>query len=850
MVDEPALTFAGLLRRLRAETRLTQEELAEAAGLSPRSVSDLERGINRTARKETAVLLARALGLPGAVAELFVAAARGRGLAEDVVAARQGTAPGAFAAAATRGLPRDVASFTGRRAELDRLAEGLDGLAAGGGVVGICAIGGMAGVGKTTFAVHAAHRLAGSFPDGQFYLPLHGHTRGQRPVDPADALSSLLLTAGVPATQVPPGLEARAARWRDHVAGKKILLLLDDAASHEQVRPLLPGTGGSLVLVTSRRRLTALDDAAVISLDTLAPQEAAALLVRLAGRPGLQPADRCGRRDHPAVRVPAAGDRADRQPVAPPPGPDRRERGGKPRGGNRPAGTDAGRESVGRGRLRPVLHRPHPGQQRLFRRLGLIPGPTFDAYAAAALDGASLGEARRQLDELYDQHLITEPALGRYQLHDLLREHARIMAAGTGAAADSEAAAGRLLDYYLHTARAADQYFVIRASTYRRPRPGNPPAQAPDLSTLGQAAAWLEAERANLHAAADYAAARGRSRHAIAIPAAMSGFLAARGHWDQSAALHQSALAAARQGEDRPGEAETLSILGALQRETGDYPAAAASLARALALYRDVSDQPGQADALNELGYLRTLTGEYPAAVTCHQQALVLVRGLGDRRSQAWTLSPLGLVQHLTGDYPAAAASQQQALALFRDLGDLHGQARALNDLAVVQQETGDYRAAAASQQQALALFRDLGHRLGQAHALNDLGLVQQETGDYRAAAASHQQALALFGDLGNLLGQAEALNRLGELSLRTSATAQARDQHSRALAIARDISAAPEEARALEGIGHSHLQEGNLSQAVAPLRQALTIYQRIGAPGAERVQETLRRPNLPGSAE
>jgi transcriptional regulator with XRE-family HTH domain len=191
-----------LLRRLRAETRLTQEELAEAAGVSPRSVSDLERGINRTARKETAVLLARALGLPGAVAELFVAAARGRGLAGDVVAARQGTALGAFAAAATRGLPRDVASFTGRRAELDRLAEGLDGLAAGGGVVGICAIGGMAGVGKTTFAVHATHRLAGSFPDGQFYLPLHGHTRGQRPVDPADALSSLLLTAGVPGTQV------------------------------------------------------------------------------------------------------------------------------------------------------------------------------------------------------------------------------------------------------------------------------------------------------------------------------------------------------------------------------------------------------------------------------------------------------------------------------------------------------------------------------------------------------------------------------------------------------------------------------------------------------------------------
>ena len=848
-MEEPALAFAGLLRQLRAEARLTQEELAEAAGLSPRSVSDLERGINRTARKETAVLLAGALGLPGTVAELFVAAARGRGRAEDVVAAGRGRALGAFAAAATRGLPRDVASFTGRQADLDRLAGELASLAAGGGVVGICAIGGMAGVGKTTFAVHAAHRLADHFPDGQFYLPLHAHTRGQRPVDPADALSSLLLTAGVPAAAIPPGPEARAARWRGHVAGKKILLLLDDAASHEQVRPLLPGTGGSLVLVTSRRRLTALDDAMVISLDTLAPLEAGALLARLAGRPGLQPGDaavgeitrRCGYlplaigliasqlRHHPAqtagsvaASLAAATDRmelmrAENLSVA--------------------AAFDLSYQDL------------NPGQQRLFRRLGLIPGPSFDAHTAAALDGTSPVEARRQLDELYDQHLITEPAPGRYQLHDLLREHARALAT-TDHQADRDAAAGRVLDYYLHTALAADQYFVIRASAYRRPRPGNPPAQAPDLSTLGQAAAWLEAERANLHAAADYAATRGHSRHAIAIPAAMSGFLAARGHWDQSAALHQSALTAAHQAEDRPGEADTLSILGALQRETGDYPAAAATLARALALYRHVGDQPGQADALNELGYLRTLTGDYPAAVACHQQALVLVRGLGDRRSQAWTLSPLGLVQHLTGDYRAAAASQQQALALFRDLGDLHGQARALNDLAVVQQETGDYRAAAASQQQALALFRDLGHLLGQAHALNDLGLVQQETGHYPAAAASHQQALALFSDLGNRLGQAEALNRLGELALRTSATGQAHEQHTRALAIARDISAAPEEARALEGIGNSHLQEGNPGQAAAHLQQALTIYQRIGAPGAQRVQEILRNPSLPESTE
>ncbi|HEY3033726.1 MAG TPA: NB-ARC domain-containing protein, partial [Streptosporangiaceae bacterium] len=216
---------------------------------------------------------------------------RAGGPTHHVPVAPAAAEPGAFAAAVTRALPRDIASFTGRQAELAQLIGTLAATAAGGEVAGLCAIDGMAGIGKTTFAVHAAHHLAGTFPDGQFFLPLHAHTPGQRPVDPADALASLLLTAGLAPQQIPPGLEARAARWRDQVAGKKILLLLDDAAGHEQVRPLLPGTAGSLVLVTSRRRLTALEDAAVISLDTLPPGEAAALLARLAARRELRARD-------------------------------------------------------------------------------------------------------------------------------------------------------------------------------------------------------------------------------------------------------------------------------------------------------------------------------------------------------------------------------------------------------------------------------------------------------------------------------------------------------------------------------------------------------------------------------
>jgi tetratricopeptide (TPR) repeat protein/transcriptional regulator with XRE-family HTH domain len=881
VAEQPALSFGGLLRQLRAEARLTQEELAAAATVSPRSVSDLERGVNRTAHKETARLLADALGVAEPVHALFVAAARGRVPAAEVLAARAGQAPRP-AAVATRALPRDIASFTGRGAELAQLLGATDSLAAAGGVVGIHAIDGMAGIGKTTFAVHAAHRLAPGFPDGQFFLPLHAHTPGQRPVDPADALASLLLTAGVPAAQIPPGPEARAGRWRDQVAGKKILLLLDDAAGHEQVRPLLPGTAGSLVLVTSRRRLAALEDAAVVSLDTLPPDEAAALLVRLAARPGLRARDAavreitglCGYlplaigmlarqlRHHPAW---TPGELAADLAAA-------RDRLALMRAENLSVGAAFGLSYADL----------TPGQQRLFRRLGLVPGADVDAYAAAALDGTALDAARRGLEGLYDQHLITEPAPGRYQLHDLLREHARALAASDDPAV-RDAAAGRLLDYYLHTARAASAHIPAWWSYPQgRPPPGRPPASAPPVSTPRRAAAWLEAEHANLHAAAGYAAATAQPWYALSIAAAMAGFLETRGYWEQGLVLHQAALGAARRAGDQAGTARALMLLSPMQLMAKDAPAAA-SATQALQLYRDLGDRAGQAQALTQLGYLHAVADDYPAAAAELRQALELFCDLGHRRGQSDALNTLGqvhlntgdyraaaaelrqalelsrdtghqwghadalvnlgAVQRLAGDYPAAATTLRQALALGRDLGDRFQQAWVLTELAAAQRLTGDYRSAAASSQQALSLFRDLPQRSsenGAAYALNELGLVQQLTGDYPAAAASHQQALALCRDAGNRLGQAGTLNCLGELASRTADGRQARDHHAQALAIARHLGTPPEEARALEGIGHSHLRDGHTSEGTASLEQALTIYQRIAAPDARRVQETI----------
>jgi tetratricopeptide (TPR) repeat protein/transcriptional regulator with XRE-family HTH domain len=832
LVADPELSFAALLRQLRGDARLTQEELAEAATLSPRSVSDLERGINRTARKDTAILLAGALHLAGPAHAAFVAAARGRAPAAEVLAAR--TAGAAGAPAAIRTLPRDISSFTGRAADLTRL---LEALAGGGGTVAIHAIDGMAGIGKTTFAVHAAHRLGERYPDGQFFVPLHAHTPGQRPVDPADALASLLVMAGVTPQLVPPGLAARAARWRDHVAGRRVLLLLDDATGHEQVQPLLPGTAGSLVLITSRRRLTALEDARVLSIDTLTPADAAELLTRLADRPGLAPgaaaaaeiARLCGYlplairmlasqlRHHPAR---SAADLAADLTAA-------RDRLALMRAENLSvaAAFELSYQDL------------TASQQRLFARLGLVPGPDIDGYAAAALDETGIETARRRLDELYDHHLLTEPVPGRYQLHDLLREYSRTLADAEDPA-DSRAAAGRLMSCYAHVAAAASQHIGTWTTAAGRPPPGAPPASAPHLATAREAAAWLEAERPNLQAAVGFTATA-MPEHAIALATAVGGFLRSRGHWDQAAAQYQAALSAARRAGDRPGQAGALDELGLLQQLTGDYPAAATTLAEAARLYQELGDRPSQTYALNHLGLVQQDTGDYPAAAASHRQALALGRAAGDPLAEAVSLTDLGMVQQLTGDYPAAAAGYERALALFRSVGSPFDEADALCELGVVQRLTGDYPTAEASQRRALDLFRRLGDRLGQAWALDELGLVQQLTGDYPAAADSAAEAATIFRDLGSRQGLAMALNSLGELASRTEEPTTARRHHGEALAIAREIGAPLEEARALAGIGRS-LLPGRRAEAGRHLRQALAIYGRIGSPEARRVGDTL----------
>jgi tetratricopeptide (TPR) repeat protein len=766
--------------------------------------------------------------LTGQARAEFEAVARGRPVPAG---------PVADAAAAMRTLPRDIASFTGRQHELEQLVEAAAG---SGGVVGIHAIGGMAGVGKTAFAVHAAHRLADRFPSGQIFLPLHGHTPGQQPVDPADALASLLLTAGVPPGQIPPGLEARMALWRDRLAEKQLLLILDDAADSDQVRPLLPGAGGSLVLVTSRRHLSALDDATAVSLDTLPSEEATALLVRLAGRAGLSP-------DDPAVAeitrlcgfLPLAIGMMARQLH------------------HHPAWTVTGRAAelaAARDRLELMTTENlsvaaafdlsytdlTDDQQRLFRRLGLHPGGEFDTYAAAALDGTDLAAARRDLEALYDQYLLTEPAAGRYRMHDLIREHARALARRLDPDDDRDQATARLLEYYQDAADRADALITRQTRPAPAAADGAIPATVPAVADQEEALAWARAERASLLACLDQATRTSQYARVIALTAGIAGLLRRDGPWADAIIRHTAAIQAARQLGDRLGQANAVSDLGDVRRLTGDYPAAAQALELALEIYRDLDDPLGQANALNDVGTIRLATDDYPAAAQALKLALEIYRDLDDLLGQATALCNLGMVRWLTGDYPAAAQAQVRALGIYRDLGNRLGQATALSRLGDVRRATGDYPGAAQVLEQALDICRDLDDRLGQARALLYLGVVQRQTGDYPAAAQALELALGIYRELGDRGGEAEALNKRGTLHRVSGDPAQAYGCHQQALEIARAIASSWDEAHALAGLGRCALADGHATQAEVLLRQGLEIFQQIGAAEVQGVSAEL----------
>ncbi|WP_327280888.1 MULTISPECIES: tetratricopeptide repeat protein [unclassified Streptomyces] len=718
-------------------------------------------------------------------------------LEQDILRDEPALQPPAAAPPKTRRvnfLPFDVPDFTGREGELDGLTRLWT--SNNSGSVTIAAIDGMAGVGKTTLAVHAGHRLADHFPDGQLFVDLQAHTAGQEPLDVGAALEILLGQIGVPAAQVPASAADRAALWRSELSGRRVVAVLDNALGADQVRQLLPGASRTLVLVTSRRRLTDLDGAHALSVEVLPATDSVELFTAIVGeRAAAEPLavldvlQLCGFLPL-AVRIAAA------------------------RLHHRPRWTVeylAARLRDQRRRLSELATSERgvaaaftlsyqqltADQQRMFRLLGLQPGRDIGAEAAAALAGLPSEEAETLLEDLLDAHVLAQHQPGRYTFHDLLREHALATAATQEPSDVQRDAVGRLFHHYLHTASTAVDHLYPEGKS-RRPRIPAPTTEPSFLLDEAEAIAWLDGERANLMAVARHTADHDWLPYPSQLAATLHRYLLGHAHQADALDLHGLALRTSRRSGDTAAEARTLLDLGEVHYWWhGAYEQAAECYLRALNLSRDVGDQGAAARALQNLGTLHSRRREYDRA---HDHC-------------------------------------RQSLALFRELGDRAGEARSLTELGIIHERRGRFEDAHDHHRQALQLHRENGSRIGEIVVLNNIGLLYQRQGHYDEARHRHHDALQLSRSFDFPGDEAESLNALAEAARSMGDLARAAAEHDTALTLAREFSYLPEQARAHAGLAHVHRDLGRIGGAHDHARQAFDLYTALAVPEAEEIR-------------
>jgi tetratricopeptide (TPR) repeat protein len=600
-------------------------------------------------------------------------------------------------------LPRDVPGFTGRDDELARLA----GLADGERVV-VTVIGGAAGVGKTALAVHAAHQLADEFPDGHLYADLRGYTEGQDPVQPGEVLETFLRSLGVPAEKVPAKAEERSGLLRQMLASRRVLMVLDNARTEAQIRALLPGAGGSLVLVTSRSVLPGLEADERISLDVLTADEAVAMLAGLAGtaRAAIDPeavaevARLCGRLPL-ALRI--AGQILAAHVVWPV---------------TRLAGMLAGEQDrlaqLGTGDLQvrtafEVSYRQLPeGDARLFRLLGLHPGPDFTAAAAAALAGTEDEAVEPALGRLAEAYLLTEDAAGRFGIHDLLRLFARSTCRDTDSQADREAAEARLVRHYADRARFLKSRFdqEVRAALARIAEQGPEQDPKPGLQSVHDALRIRFAERRSLLAVAGLAAQHGWDEQLLQLSESMDDSLFDR---DELVSVREAAVAAARRTGDTRAASMALKNLGEAYQSLQRFEEAVICYRQLLAIRRETGDRDGESHTLDNIGEAYQNLQRFEEAVTSYQQSLVVKREIGDRHGEGQTLNNLGHAYLELRRSEEAITSYQEAVTIRRETGDQRGEGRFLNNLGDAYQQLLQPDRAAACWREAAAAMRGAG---------------------------------------------------------------------------------------------------------------------------------------------
>jgi DNA-binding SARP family transcriptional activator/Flp pilus assembly protein TadD len=731
-------------------------------------------------------------------------------------------------------LPPAVRQFTGREADLARLTS-LLALAEEGAspAVGVAAVCGTAGVGKTALVVQWAHAAAGLFPDGQLYVDLRGYSTGE-PLPAADALAGFLRALGADGRQIPPDEQERAARYRSLLAGRRMLIVLDNAARVEQVRPLLPGTQGCAVLITSRDTLGGLvarDGAARMELDVLPLDAAVALLRELIGaRVEKDPdaaatlAERCCRL--PLVLRVAAEQVANRPTV---PLGDLGEELAELQRRLELLDTDGDRASTVRAVFSWSYRLLDPGAARAFRLAALHPGADLDRHALAALLDGDLQHAGRLLDRLARAHLVHGVGADRYGMHDLLRAYARERAGEEDDGAGRQAAVHRLFDYYLHTAAAAmDTLYPAEIS--RRPRLAPSGRVLAPVADPGAAQWWLDTERANLLATAAHAGDHARPAHATALSATVERYLTFGHHLPEAVMLHSHALRAARRGGDQVAEATALSHLGFLEWERGRNRQAAAYQRQALCLFHTAEDRVEHCRALHRLALVERRLGNLDAAAAHAERVIALCLPAGDLLGQARALNNLGVTRRVQGRFGQATELFHRVLALLEEIGDRRAVSVTIKELGLLDLRFGRLDSAEDRLRQALRLCREAGNRSGHAEALSQLGLVHLRRGDHRRTAEYQHRALVLFHEITDRHGESEVLSRLARADLRAGRAREALAHLERALSLARALDARLVETTVLNGLGEALLATGQTQQAIARLTAALGLAEQTGA--------------------
>ena len=737
-------------------------------------------------------------------------------------------------------LPPDLGSFTGRKSELDLLRNASPFRTAGDDRGLVCVIAGMAGVGKTQFAFHAAHLLiqdglaVGSSVDQVLFANLRGFDPdpAQPPAEPAAVLEGFLRLLGVPGHQIPHDLDSRVAAYRARLTGTRTLVMLDNVADHPQVAPLLPDArdSGCLVLITSRRALPALDPGLHLRLDVFDPGEAQDYLAR--ATPGVPIGDdpqaviriahRCGHLPLAlglvAAHIAAAPgwtltDHADRLD----------ERHSTRR-------LDTGVEAA-----LDLSYRHLPtDRQRLLRLAALHPGQDLDAYAAAALTGTDRAGAQAHLDHLSRDHLLNQHTPGRYAFHDLVRAYAITRAGDQDSPPARRAALTCLFDYYLATSAAAMDT-LYPGDTTTRPSIPDPGTPTPDLTDPDAALAWLNIERPTLTAVAAHAATDGWPTHAGRLSVTLFRYLV--GHHDAASIIHEHALLAARGTGDLNAQAHALTNLGSLEVSLGRYGPAGDHLREALARFRRTGDRVGQTRPLSTLGVIEARQGRHRSAIEHFQQILRLCQQTGNVAGEARALTNLGINEARLGRYETALDHHRQGLDLTRQAGDQLGEAWALRTLALVETRLGRYEPAHEHLQEAGARYRQLGNRTGEAWMLDSLGHLQTLRGRLTQAGELHQQALTVFLETGLRDGHVSALNGLGEAAGRP---AEAVKHHTHALTLATDTGDRDQQARAHAGLGRAHHTLEQPALAQHHYRHAQALYTDLGAPEANEIATVL----------